>query len=80
MVELFDFNTGSIEDNIAIFPLFELAEAGLTIEAEDTPQYIDEFVDFVEKIGLPIGEAIEMSERHLKDTAAIEEFKRRLGE
>ena len=80
MVELFDINTGSIEDNIATFPLFELAEEGLTIEASDTPQYMDEFVNFVEKMGISISEAIEMAERHLKDAAALEEFKKRLGE
>ena len=79
-IEIWDIATGSLEENIAPFYLFEMAEAGLTLETSDTPQYMDEFVAYVLEMGVPISDAIEMAERHLKDAVALTEFKARLGE
>ena len=77
--ELWDLTMGTIEDYIATFPLYELMEDGLTIETEDTPQYIEELVDAVANSVLRQDEAVSFVQKHLGNEGVVVELKRKLG-
>jgi WD40 repeat protein len=48
--KLWDIKTGGFEDQLYSFSLYEMVEAGLKIEASDTPQYIKDSTAYVDNI------------------------------
>ena len=78
LVKMWHF-TDAIEDNITEYPLFEMVDFNLQLEAADIPQYIEELVAFVAQTGADKQEMFEKVKAHFSDPAVLATVQKRLG-
>jgi WD40 repeat protein len=78
-IKFWNVATDGIEDRTATYTLFEMMDSNLEIEPEDTPQYIDELIDYIELTNIDKEDAAIKAELHPLDPPVMVELKRRLG-
>jgi WD40 repeat protein len=78
-IKFWNIATDGIEDRTATYTLFEMMDSYLEIEPEDSSQYIDELIDYIELTNMDKEDAVFKAKLHPLDASVGVELRRRLG-
>ncbi len=79
LIKFWNIASDGIEDRTATYTLFEMMDSYLEIEPEDSSQYIDELMDYIEFTNIDKEDVVIKAELHPLDPSVVVELKLRLG-